>query len=63
MLLTSFGFKLNILLDRKLGRFAETPFPRGEILAQLAQTREPFLRWIDELEAELLHQQIASTVG
>lgn len=62
-LLDVLPLELDALLHGKFGRLAEPPVPRGKVLAQLVQPREPLLGGVDQLEAELLHQQVTSAVG
>lgn len=63
LLCSTFRLELDALLDGKLGRLTDAPIPGREILPQFADTGEPLLGGIDQLEAELLHQQVTSTIG
>lgn len=55
-------FQLDALLDGEFRRLANAPVPGGKVLPQLADSGEPLLGGIDQLEAELFHQQITTTI-
>lgn len=55
--------QLNVLLNGELWCLAISPVPRSECIAGLVQSREPFLGRIDQLEATLLHDLLATSIG
>lgn len=56
------GLHDKLLLNGECGRFAQAPVAGRILFAQLHQAGEPFLRRIDQLEAALLHHQVAAAV-
>lgn len=54
--------QFDAFLRIELWRFTDPPIPRGKVLSQLVESREPFLCRINQLESSLLHHMITTTV-